>query len=149
MTKLRYEITIRARAEVIYRHLTERDGLVRWIGIDATAHPEPGGELTWTHENGATMIGRFIELDPPTRLVFAYGWKGNLMGLPPESTLVEIQLEEEPGHTLLVLTHHGLSEANNLDHKTGWEHFLTKLDQLLTSCSIAADPESSTEAHRA
>jgi hypothetical protein len=25
----------------------------------------PGGRLQWTHENGATMVGRFVELDPP------------------------------------------------------------------------------------
>ncbi len=143
MTELRYEITIRARAEVIYRHLTERDGLVRWIGVDATAHPVPGGDLTWTHENGATMIGRFVELDPPSRLVFAYGWKDDLMGLPPESTIVEIQLQEEPGHTVLALTHHGLNEDNAPDHETGWEHFLTKLDQLLTGETQQREPPAS------
>ncbi len=131
MTELRYEITIRARAEVIYRHLTERDGLIRWMGIDASAHPVPGGDLTWTHENGATMIGRFIDLEPPTRVVFAYGWKDELMGLPPESTTVEIDLQEEAGHTLLVLTHHGLDESNAPNHEAGWDHFLTKLDRLL------------------
>ncbi len=131
MTELRYEITIRATAEVIYRHLTERDGLLRWIGIEATAHPVPGGELTWTHENGATMMGRFVELHPPTHMVFAYGWKDDLMGIPPESTTVEIQLEEDVEHTLLVLTHRGLDGDTAADHQTGWEHFLTKLDQLI------------------
>ena len=133
MTELRYEITIRAPAEVIYRHLAERDGLLRWIGIDVTAHPVPDGDLTWTHDNGATMIGRFIELDPFTRLVFAYGWKDNLMGLPPESTTVEIHLQEEPGHTLLILTHRGLTDNNASDHANGWDYFLNKLDQLLTA----------------
>lgn len=92
MTDLNYEIEIRATAEVIYRHLTERDGLLRWIGIDATAIAIPGGELSWTHQNGATMKGRFVELDPPTRVVFTYGWQGDLMGVPPESTTVEICL---------------------------------------------------------
>lgn len=133
MTHLRYEITIRASAEVIYRHFTERDGLLRWIGVDASARPVPGGELTWTHDNGATMIGRFIELDPPTRLVFAYGWKDNLMGVAPESTTVEVSLKEEPGHTRLILTHEGLTDNNSSDHETGWDHFLNKLDQHLTA----------------
>ena len=131
MTELRHEITIHATAEVIYRHLTEREGLLRWIGIEATANPVPGGDLTWTHENGATMIGRFIELEPPTRLVFTYGWEDNLMGIPPASTTVEIQLQEDAEHTLLVLTHRGLDEKTSAEHQAGWEHFLTKLGQLI------------------
>lgn len=132
MTDLRYEITIHASVDVVYRHLTEREGLLRWIGVEASAQPEPGGKLTWTHENGATMIGRFIELEPPSRVVFAYGWKDDLMGVPPESTIVEIHLHEEATHTLLRLTHKGLSDDNANDHETGWDYFLTKLDKHLS-----------------
>ncbi|HEX6332042.1 MAG TPA: SRPBCC domain-containing protein, partial [Actinomycetota bacterium] len=77
------------------------DGLKRWIADDAEVDPTPGGRVRWTHENGATMVGRFVELEPPRRLVFTYGWEGNLMGLPPEASTVEIELEEREGTTTL------------------------------------------------
>jgi uncharacterized protein YndB with AHSA1/START domain len=40
------------------------------------------------------VVGRFVELVPHRRLVFTYGWEDGLMGVPPESTTVEIDLVE-------------------------------------------------------
>lgn len=122
-----YEISIAAPAEAVYRLLTTVDGLKRWIAVDAAVAPEPGGGLRWTHENGATMIGRFVELDPPRRLVFTYGWEGDLMGLAPEASTVEIQLEERPGGTILRLVHRGVPPDVVEEHLRGWIHFLGRL----------------------
>ena len=69
------EVTIAAPAEVVWAHLTTAEGLVRWVGPAATADPSPGGVLRWTHANGATMVGRFVELVPYWRIVFTYGWE--------------------------------------------------------------------------
>lgn len=130
LSYLEYEIAISAPASVVYRHLTERVGLLRWIAVDAVVDARPGGELRWTHENGATMIGRFIELRPPRRLVFRYGWQDELLGLPPESSTVEINLDRQCGRTILRLTHRGLPDASKSDHGQGWDHFLSRLVQL-------------------
>ena len=128
MTELvSYELSIAAPVEVVYRLLTTADGLKRWIAADAVVDPSPGGELRWTHENGATMIGRFIELDEPRRLLFAYGWEGDLMGLPPEASTVEIELEPRPGGTILRLSHRGLPRDAVEDHRRGWIFFLGRL----------------------
>jgi uncharacterized protein YndB with AHSA1/START domain len=124
---LDYEIPIAASADVVYRLLTTVDGLKRWIAADAVVEPEPGGELRWTHDNGATMIGRFVELDPPRRLVFTYGWQGDLMGLAPESSTVEIDLEEQSGGTLLRLSHRGIPPDVVEEHRRGWIYFLARL----------------------
>jgi uncharacterized protein YndB with AHSA1/START domain len=122
-----YELSIAAPVEVVYRLLTTVDGLKRWIAADAVVDPSPGGELRWTHENGATMIGRFIELDEPRRLLFAYGWEGDLMGLPPEASTVEIELEPRPGGTILRLRHRGIPPDAVEDHRRGWVFFLGRL----------------------
>jgi uncharacterized protein YndB with AHSA1/START domain len=124
---LDYEIPIAASPDVVYRLLTTVDGLKRWIAADAVVEPEAGGEIRWTHENGATMIGRFIELDPPRRLVFTYGWEDNLMGLPPEASTVEIDLVEQPGGTILRLSHRGIPPDVVEDHRRGWIYFLERL----------------------
>ena len=120
-------ITIDAPAEVVFRHLTEAAGLLRWIAADATADPVPGGELRWTHHNGATMIGRFVEVTPNSRIVFRYGWEDNLLGLPPESTIVEIDLYEDEAETRLRLIHRDIPSTSLDDHGNGWNHFLAEL----------------------
>jgi uncharacterized protein YndB with AHSA1/START domain len=122
-----YEVAIAAPAEVVYRLLTTVDGLKRWIAADAVVEAEPGGTLRWTHENGATMIGRFVELEPPRRLVFSYGWEGDLMGLAPEASTVEIDLEEHAGGTVLRLSHRGIPPGVVEDHRRGWVYFLGRL----------------------
>jgi uncharacterized protein YndB with AHSA1/START domain len=126
-----HEVTINAPIEVVWAHLTTAEGLVRWVGPQATADPVPGGVLRWTHPNGASVVGRFVELDPPRRLVFTYGWAEGLMGVPPESTTVEIDLVEHEGATTLRLVHHGLPPAVVGDHQRGWSYFLGELSRVV------------------
>jgi uncharacterized protein YndB with AHSA1/START domain len=127
-----HEVTIAAPAEVVWAHLTTAAGLVRWIGPDATADPVPGGELRWTHPDGSTVVGRFLELVPHRRLVFSYGWEDGRMGVPPESTRVEIDLVDEDGATRLRLVHHGLPPGTVEDHEQGWSYFLGVLRDRLS-----------------
>jgi uncharacterized protein YndB with AHSA1/START domain len=122
-----HEVTIDAPADVVWAHLTTAEGLVRWVGPHAAVDPVPGGVLRWTHPNGATVVGRFLELVPHRRLVFSYGWADDLMGVPPESTTVEIDLSEEDGVTTLRLVHRGLPPAVVADHAHGWAYFLGEL----------------------
>jgi uncharacterized protein YndB with AHSA1/START domain len=126
-----YEVSIAAPAAVVYRLLTTVEGLKRWIAADAVVDRKPGGKLQWTHENGATMIGRFVELVPHHRIVFTYGWDGDLMGLPPESSTVEIDLEEHPDLTILRLSHRGVPPDVVEDHRRGWVYFLGRLRDAL------------------
>jgi uncharacterized protein YndB with AHSA1/START domain len=122
-----YEIDIGAPAAVVYDLITTVEGLKRWIAAEAVVEPRAGGRLQWTHENGATMIGRFVELDPPRRIVFTYGWEGDLMGLRPEASIVEIRLEEREGSTTLRLSHRGIPSESVEDHRRGWAFFLGRL----------------------
>ncbi len=57
---------------MVRAHLTTAEGLVRWVGPEATADPTPGGMLRWVHPNGATVVGRSVELVPYRRVVFTY-----------------------------------------------------------------------------
>jgi uncharacterized protein YndB with AHSA1/START domain len=81
---------------------------------------------------GRPWWGRFVELDPPHRLVIAYGWEDDLMGVPPESTTVEIELVEQDGRTTLNLVHESLPPDVVADHLRGWIYFLTELRRSLT-----------------
>jgi uncharacterized protein YndB with AHSA1/START domain len=128
-----HEVTITAPPEVVWAHLTTAEGLVRWIGPYATADPVPGGILRWTHPNGATVVGRFLELVPHRRVVFSYGWEDGRMGVMPESTTVEIDLVEEDGETTVRVVHHGLPPEAVEDHEHGWAYFLGVLRETLSA----------------
>jgi uncharacterized protein YndB with AHSA1/START domain len=128
-----YEVTIAAPVEVVWAHLTTAEGLVRWVGPEATADPEPGGMLRWVHPNGATVVGRFVELVPYRRVVFTYGWEDGRLGVALGSTTVEIGLVEEADTTTLRLVHHGLPPETVPDHQQGWAYFLDILRATLST----------------
>jgi uncharacterized protein YndB with AHSA1/START domain len=128
-----HEVTIAAPIEVAWEHVTTAAGLVRWVGPEATAEPVPGGTLRWTHPNGASVVGRFVELVPHRRVVFTYGWEDVRMGVPPESTTVEIDLIGEGGATTVRLVHRGLPPDAVSDHEQGWIYFLGALRDTLSA----------------
>jgi uncharacterized protein YndB with AHSA1/START domain len=128
-----HEVMIAAPAEAVWEHLTTAEGLVRWVGPDAVADPVPGGTLRWTHANGATVIGRFVEVVPHRRIVFTYGWEDGRLGVGPGSTTVQIDLEERDGVTTLRLVHHGLPPHAVADHERGWAYFLDMLRTTVAS----------------
>jgi uncharacterized protein YndB with AHSA1/START domain len=128
-----YEVQIAAPVQVVWTHLTTAQGLVRWVGPAAAVDPTPGGVLRWTHPNGATVVGRFVEVVPYRRLVFTYGWEDGRLGVPPESTTVEVDLVERDGVTILRLVHHGLPPETVEDHQRGWAYFLGELRDALAA----------------
>lgn len=138
MRVVHYEIVIRAPAQTVYDHLTDPAALLTWMAVSAESEPVEGGRIRWTLPNGATMLGRYIDLQPPHRLVFSYGWEGDLMGVPPESTRVEIDLRIHPNGTLLILTHRLLPDVAAEQHRYGWDYFLRRLAALLAP-AVGAD----------
>jgi uncharacterized protein YndB with AHSA1/START domain len=85
------------------------------------------------HPNGATVVGRFVELVPHRRVVFTYGWEDGRLDVAPGSTTVEIGLTEEAGRTTLRLVHHGLPPETATDHERGWTYFLDSLRDTLSA----------------
>ena len=127
----RHELTIAAPAAVVWEHLTTAAGLVRWVGPDALVERPTGGAVRWTHPDGSRVIGRFVELVPHRCAVFTYGWEDARFGVGPESTRVEIELEEHDGVRTLRLAHHGLPPAAVDDHERGWVYLLGVLREVL------------------
>ena len=73
------------------------------------------------------MSGRFVTIDPPSRLVFTYGWEsGGVPGVGPGSTRVEITIVARGSGSRLKVVHSLPSEAAP-DHRRGWRWFLGRL----------------------
>jgi uncharacterized protein YndB with AHSA1/START domain len=125
------ELVIHAPAAEIYRMLVEPHLFVQWMAADATLDPVVGGTVRWTHANGDTCSGRYLELVPDRRIVFTYGWERAEVGIPPGSTTVEIDLVADgPATTSLKLVHRGLGDTAADAQQGGWIHYLARLRTL-------------------
>ncbi len=84
--------------------LTDPEKILRWMGTEAQLEPQPGG-LYLVNVTGARFArGSFREVVPVHRLAYSLGWDGSEV-VPPGSSLVEIDLIEEPDGTLMRFTH--------------------------------------------
>ncbi len=132
-----YSVHIDAPAEVVFDMFTDGDLLTEWMAREAKVDPNPGGQFRWVYENGDVVVGRFVEIDRPRRIVMRYGWETPVSrGIPPSSTEVEITFQDDAGATLLRLVHRGLPPAELATHRAGWEYFIGRLATRLAASDL-------------
>ena len=131
---------VAAEPETVFAYFTDPTRYVRWMGVDATLEPEPGGTYRVFMRDGVETAGKFVEIDPPRRLVFTWGWTHD-QDVPPGSTTVEITLAAEDGGTRLLLRHHDLpSDHQRSHHGAGWQLYLSRLVALTAGADPGPDP---------
>ena len=105
---IEHEVTIAASPETVWSFLVDPDKATRWMGITAELDARPGGIYHCDVIPGHTASGEFVEVDPPRRLVYTWGWEPGADGpnpVPPGSSTIEIELVPEGDGTLLRFTH--------------------------------------------
>ena len=120
---------IEAPAEIVYRYFTEPERFTAWLGIGAQFDARPGGDyrIQLTDTTAISASGEFVELDPPRRVVFTWGFEG-LDGLPPGTSTVEVTLTPDDDATVVRLRHTGLDGREVCDfHVWGWDQALDRL----------------------
>jgi uncharacterized protein YndB with AHSA1/START domain len=133
-------IEIDADPEAVYEQFVDADRFVQWMAPHAEIEPRPGGRIRWTHRNGDSCEGRFVELVPARRIVFTYGWDRPDVEVPPGSTTVEITLEPTPSGTRLRLVHRGLAGPMADAHRGGWANYLERLAAVAAGRDPGPDP---------
>ena len=135
-----FETTVELDAPVqeVFRHLTDPAAMIRWMGQHATLEPFPGGAFE-VDINGVPVRGRYLEIDPPRRVVVSWGVAGST-GLPPGATRVEFTLSPTADGTRLRLVHRGLPPSQAPMHATGWNHFLPRLTLAAAGIDPGPDP---------
>src|SRR5262245_2631929 len=133
-------IVIAASPERVYELLTDAKLLVEWMAPHAELDPRPGGLLTWTHLNGDSVVGNFVELVPDRRIVFTYGWDREDVCIPPGSTTVEINLRPSGDGTEVHLLHRGLAGPMADAHSGGWDNYLERLGAVAERRDPGPDP---------
>ena len=121
------ERRIAATPGEVFTYLTDPEKYTRWKGEQAELDPRPGGLYRVRMGPDAVALGEYVEVEPPTRVVFTWGWEGS-GDVPPGSTTVEITLREDGDGTLLRLRHTGFPSDADADlHREGWEMYVSRL----------------------
>jgi len=135
------EIEIAASPETVWKLLTLPGEVVHWMGCAATFDLRPGGAFQVAVLPGSTVSGEFVDIDPPKRLVYTWGWEDEDHPVPPGSSTVEFELASRGTGTLLRLRHHHLpGAAAAASHERGWAHYLPRLAVTAAGGDPGPDP---------
>lgn len=131
-------VHVAASPERVFAYFTQPEAILRWMGEYARLEPHPGGQFA-VDVRGAPVRGRYLELDPPHRLVISWGYAGSER-LPPGASTVEVRLIAEAGGTRVELEHRDLPIEETRGHVTGWEHYLGRLQKAAAGQEPGPDP---------
>ena len=136
------EIEIAARPETVWELLTDPDEATRWMGEAAAFDLRPGGAYRVRVIPGNVASGEFVEIDPPRRLVYTWGWEeGSGRSVPPGSTTVEFDLIGDEDRTLVRFRHTDLPSREAADsHGHGWDHYFERLAMVAAGGDPGVDP---------
>jgi uncharacterized protein YndB with AHSA1/START domain len=143
-TSLEREIAIAASPQTVWEFLVDPDKAILWMGERATFDPRPGGAWKIDVIPGHTASGEFVELDPPHRLVYTWGWEASgeeANPVPPGTSTIEIELAPAGSGTTLRFAHRDLPGAEaTTSHAHGWDHYLERLAVAAAGGDAGRDP---------
>lgn len=129
MSQVVQERFVNAPPETAFAMFVDPRLLVRWIGAAADVDPRPGGLFRLTLAGGDVCSGKYLEVEPPRRVVFTWGWEdAQVIAVPPGSSTVEVELTPDGSGTHLRLVHRGLEGDAVLLHERAWMRFFDRLE---------------------
>lgn len=122
--QLNRSIAIQADPETVFRFFTDSERWARWWGAGSTIDARPGGTVVIRYPGGVEVTGEVLEILPPERLVFTYGYTSG-KPIPPGSSRVTIRLDPAQPGTRLQLLHEFAEESARDQHVQGWRYQLS------------------------
>ena len=139
MTSLRIDRTLPAPPDRVWHALTDPAALAAWFwpasfATTVTAQPQVGGAFRIAG-GGMAVYGRYLVVEPPSRLAFTWQWDGD-----DEQTTVSIELSAMDGRTALTLVHEKFADRTTAaDHRVGWTDCFDRLPPYLDGESHERD----------
>lgn len=129
MTDLPHSLTrslvIRAPRAVVFRYFTDPARFARWWGEGSTIEGRVGGAVRIRYPNAVVARGEVRRIETDRLIAFTFGYEKVHPELPPGSSLVTIELHDDPAGTRLEFRH-DLPEAKVRDHHVpGWRYHLS------------------------
>jgi uncharacterized protein YndB with AHSA1/START domain len=117
-------IVIGADREVVFRFFTDTARWASWWGPGSSIEPRRGGRVVIRYPGGTEAAGEVVEIVPPERLVFTYGYAKGIP-VPPGASLVTIELDPHRAGTRLRLSHAFADAGVRDEHVQGWRYQLS------------------------
>jgi uncharacterized protein YndB with AHSA1/START domain len=137
-------ITIGAPQDLVFRYFTTNDRWAAWWGPGSTIDARSGGRVYIRHPNGIEAGGEVLEVAPPERIVFTYGFASG-DPIPIGASRVSIRLERALGGTRVLLRHDFAESAVRDHHVQGWRYQLSVFANVVLD-DLHADVERSVDA---
>jgi uncharacterized protein YndB with AHSA1/START domain len=123
-------VTVLAPRETVFQYLTDTPRWAAWWGAGSSIEPRPGGKIYIRYPDGTEAAGDVVEVDPPQRIVFTYGYVTG-KPIPVGASTVTIRLDADPAGTRVHLTHQ-LPDASLVEeHTQGWRYQLSLFSNLV------------------
>ena len=142
MTDLVMERRFPADAQTVFAFLTRPENIAKWWGPEGMTCPELDMDLTergpWRStmmnaEGGRyTVSGEVLEVEPPYRVEFTWGWHDDSGRRGHESHVTFEVTPAAEGGAVFKLTHADLPDEESAgNHEQGWTSALRKLERAL------------------
>jgi uncharacterized protein YndB with AHSA1/START domain len=144
------EIHVSASPETVFAFLVDPEKMARWMGSRVELNARPGGSYAVDINAQARARGEYVQVEPPSRVVFTFGWDAD-QAIPPGSTTVEITLRPDGDGTHVRLVHRGLLTSDQREqHRQGWQQYVGRLSVAAAGGDPGPDPNANPpqEAHR-
>ena len=137
-------VDIGAPVDVVFSYFTDSALWAAWWGAGSTIEARPGGRMAIRHTNGVEVAGEVLEVDPPRRIVFTYGYATSSQQPKVGGSTVTIVLEPHGTSTRLSLSHAFAEVAHRDAFVQGWRYQLsvfatTLADRLHAHADATAD----------
>ena len=143
-SSVRITRTFAASRERVFRAFSEKEGVKVWFAEpshlawleEPTLDLRPGGRYRFKVGDGTkvwTVHGSYLEVEPPSRLVFTWLWENDPTRGDSGDTVVTVELFDRDGQTEVVLTHEGFAgDLVRREHDQGWAECLDAISTLAT-----------------
>src|SRR4029078_137096 len=121
---LERSVLIRATRETVFRYFTDSARFAAWWGEGSTIDARPGGAMRIRYPNGVLASGEVVEVVPPSRVVFTYGYEDPDKPVRPGGSRGGVTLDERKDGTLVRLRHELPDAASRDQHVQGWRYQL-------------------------
>jgi uncharacterized protein YndB with AHSA1/START domain len=140
-TVVERELMIAAAPETVWELLVDPEQASAWMGLQSWSDPRPGGVYRVEVIPGKFARGEYVELDPPNRLVFTWGWEDDGNPVPAGSSRIEFELTADGDGTHLRFVHSGLPSGEAAgSHAHGWDHYFERLSIAARGGDPGPDP---------
>jgi uncharacterized protein YndB with AHSA1/START domain len=129
-------LVIAAPPPAVFAYFTDPARWAAWWGEGSDIDARPGGRVLIRYPNGVEASGEVIDVAPPSRIVFTYGYaSGRPIG--PGASRVTIELSPAGDGTRLVLSHAFADAAVRDEHVQGWRYQLSVFANLVADAAHA------------